>query len=40
MVEYEMRQFYEAEALKHKEAMRLHQEEVMKHQEKVSGLYR
>lgn len=33
--EYEMRQFYEAEALKHAEEMRAHQEEVRRHQARV-----
>lgn len=34
--EYEMKQFYEAEALKHAEEVRLHQDEVRRHQERVS----
>ena len=33
--EYEMRQYYEAEALKHAEEVRSHQEEVRKHQARL-----
>lgn len=37
--EYEMKQFYESEALKHRQEVKLHQEEVRKHQERVSCVF-
>jgi len=33
--EYEMEQYYQAEALRHAEELRAHQEEIRKHQERV-----